>query len=378
MKVLTRTARALLSTGMMAAVLLLSQQAAAQGTDAGVVVSNQASVDYEVNGQNQDDILSTDVNAPAGPPVPTTFVVDRRVDFELLELDLAHTDVEPGQTDAFTSFQLTNNSNAIMDFELEYVDLGSGDQQVFGRTDTDNPLVNFRIRVANGGGPAGEPTLGDDFFVDELPPGAVVIIRVFADAGATLPNDTFDNFTLKATAADDPAATATPGGLDPLLSEATGPDNAGLIESVFANASGADATTGFATESADNGFHVNSADLVITKAAAVISDPFSSGKALPGAIIEYTVTLDNTTGASAADNVVMTDTIQIADVALELGSYAGGLDVEIDGVGCTADNPNADDGCAYDATSGALTVTIPSIAAGASSTVTYRVEITPP
>ena len=110
MKVLTRTARALLSTGMMAAVLLLSQQAMAQGTDAGVVVSNQASVDYDVNGQDQTDILSTDVNAPAGPPVPTTFVVDRRVDFELLELDLAHTDVEPGQTDAFTSFQLSNFS----------------------------------------------------------------------------------------------------------------------------------------------------------------------------------------------------------------------------------------------------------------------------
>ena len=65
MKVLATTARAFLGTSMMAGMLLLSQQALALGTDAGVVVSNQASVDYDVNGQDQTDILSTDVNAPA-------------------------------------------------------------------------------------------------------------------------------------------------------------------------------------------------------------------------------------------------------------------------------------------------------------------------
>ena len=369
MKVLTRTARALLSTGMMAAVLLLSQQAAAQGTDAGVVVSNQASVDYEVNGQNQDDILSTDVNAPAGPPVPTTFVVDRRVQFQLAAIGTAQTDVQPGETDAFVEFQLTNQSNSVLDFFLETADLTSADPDVFGNADTDVTLDDFRIRVASVVGTGGVPTLGDDVFVNELGVGDTVVIYVFANAGATLPNDAFDNFTLNATAAAGGDGT----GLGALLTENPGPDDPDVVENVFVNP----AVGGNAVEGADHGFHVNSADLVITKAAAVISDPFSSGKALPGAIIEYTVTLDNTTGASAADNVVMTDTIQIADVALELGSYAGGLDVEIDGVGCTADNPNADDGCAYDATSGALTVTIPSIAAGASSTVTYRVEISP-
>ena len=377
MKVLVKTARAVLSMGMMTGVLLFSQQALAQGTDAGVVVSNQASVDYDVNGQDQTDILSTDANSAPGTGDPTTFVVDRRVDFTIVEIGGVQTDVEPGETDAFVAYRLTNNGNAVMDFFLSVEDLGVG-ELVFGNADTGDTMDNFRIRAANGGGASGVPVLGDDPFVDELGEGETVVIYVFADAGATLPNDAYDNFTLNATAADDPNAVATPNVLDPLLTEAAGVvDDPTVIDNVFANATGADAD-GNATEGANHGFHVNSAQLVITKAAAVFSDDFGSGRALPNSVIEYTVTLDNSAGASAADNVVMTDTIQIADVALELGAYGGaGQDVQIDGVSCTVDNPNTDDGCAYDATSGLLTVTIPSIAAGASSTVTYQVRISP-
>ena len=375
MKVVTRTTRALLSMSMMAAVLLLSQQAMAQGTDAGVVVSNQASVDYDVNGLDQTDILSTDAGSPPGTGDATTFVVDRRVDFTIVEIGGAHTEVQPGDVDAFAEFQLTNNGNAVMDFSLSLVDLTSADPQVHGQTDTDDVMSNFDIRVANGDGAAGVPVAGDLTFVDELGEGETVVIYVFADAGATLPNDAYDNFTLNATAADDANVAATVGTLDALLTESAGPDNPAVIESVFANVSGADGS-GNATEGADDGFHVNSAQLVITKSAAVISDPFGSGKAVPDAVIEYTVTLDNTTGAAAADNVIMTDQIQTPDVALELAGYGGaGQDVAIDGTPCSA---AADaDACTYVGGTGVLTVTIPSIAAGASSTVTYRVRISP-
>ena len=157
------------------------------------------------------------------------------------------------------------------------------------------------------------------------------------------------------------------------MTENPGPDLPDVVENVFVN--GPDAG-GNATETSDDGFHVNSAQLVITKDAAVISDDFGSGKALPNAVIEYTVTLDNTLGAAAADNVVLTDSIQTPDVALELGGYGGAnLDVTIDGAPCSA---AADaDGCTYDGGTDVLTVTIPTIAAGASSTVTYRVRISP-
>ena len=376
MKVLTVNARALLSMGMMAAVLLLSQQAMAQGTDAGVVISNQASVDYDVNGQDQADILSTDADSPPGTADPTTFVVDRRVQFTLAEIGGVHTEVQPGQANAFAEFQLTNNGNSVMDFALSRLDLVASDPQVHGQTDSGDPkLDNYRIRVANTDGAGGVPELGDLAFVDELGPDQTVVIYVFADAGATLPNDLYDNFRLVATAADSADASASPGGLDALLTQSPGVDDPDVIENVFANASGED-TGGNASESSDDGFHVNSAQLVITKDAAVFSDDFSSGKALPNAVIEYTVTLDNTVGAAAADNVVLTDSIQTPDVALELGGYGGAnLDVTIDGAPCSA---AADaDGCTYDGGTDVLTVTIPSIAAGATSTVKYQVRISP-
>ena len=375
MKTLVGTTRLIVRLGFAAAILLLSQHALAQGTDAGVIVSNQASVDYDVNGQDQTDILSTDINSAPGTADPTTFVVDRRVDFTLSEIGGAHTEVEPGDVDAFAEFQLTNNGNAVMDFALSLVDLTSSDPAVHGETDTDDVMSNFDIRVANGDGNTGVPVAGDLTFVDELGEGETVVIYVFADAGATLPNNAFDNFTLNATAADDVGAAATPGTLDALLTAAGGADDPTVIESVFANVSGPDGS-GNATEGADDGFHVNSVELVITKEAAVISAPFSSSKALPGAIIEYTVTLDNTAGASTAENIVLTDTIQIADVDFVDEVYGANQDVAIDGGFCNADNPDTDaDGCSYNPATGLLSVDVPDIVAGASSTVTYRVQI---
>ena len=180
MKTLARTTRLVVRVGTAAAFLLLSQHALAQGTDAGVVVSNQASVDYDVNGLDQTDILSTDAGSAPGTADPTTFVVDRRVDFTLSEIGGAHTEVEPGDVDAFAEFQLTNNGNAVMDFALSLVDLTTSDPQVHGETDTDDIMSNFDIRVANGDGNTGVPVAGDLTFVDELGEGETVVIYVLS------------------------------------------------------------------------------------------------------------------------------------------------------------------------------------------------------
>jgi len=377
MKTVANSARLLARLGITAAVLLLSQQALAVGTDAGTPVSNQAIVAYDVGTEPQTPIESDPAgNSTPGAGAATVFLVDRRVAFNLVEIGTAHTEVAPGAVQAFTEFQLTNTSNAIMDFDLDTVDLAAG-VTVHGEGDTGDVVAPFTIRVANGDGIAGVPDYATDLaFVDELGEEETVVIYVFADIPGTAPNDAYDNFTLNATAADDPAAIATPGAPDPLLTESAGVDNPAVIESVFDNASGADGN-GNATEGADDGFHVNSAELVISKLSAVISDPLGSGKALPDAVIEYTVTIDNSAGASPAANIVMTDTLQIANVALEDEAYAPG-DVLINGVACNADFPDSEpDGCTYDAATGDMTIVVPDIAAGASATITYRVRISP-
>ena len=110
---------------------------------------------------------------------------------------------------------------------------------------------------------------------------------------------------------DDANATATPGTLDGDLAENPGADDPTVIESVFADA-GNDGV-----EQAEDSYEIVSAALTITKTSAVISDPFSSGKAVPDAVIEYTITIDNSGGGSAAQSVVVTDNIQVADVTFE-------------------------------------------------------------
>jgi hypothetical protein len=362
---------------MTATALLLSQQVLADGTDAGTAVSNQAVVAYDVGTEPQAPIESDPAgNSTPGAGAATVFLVDRRVAFTIVEIGGAHTEVAPGDVQAFTEFQLTNTGNAIMDFDLNVLDMAAG-STVHGEDDTGDSLAPFTIRVANGDGITGVPDFATDLaFVDELGEEETVVIYVFADIPGLAPNDAYDNFTLNATAADHATATATPDVLDPLLTESPGIDDAAIIESVFANTSGADAS-GNGTEGADDGFHVNSAELVISKISAVISDPFGSGKALPDAVIEYTLTIDNSAGVSPAANVVVTDTLQIADVALEDEAYAPG-DVLINGAPCNADFPDSEpDGCSYDAATGDMTIVVPDIAAGASATITYRVRISP-
>lgn len=381
MKTVVNRTSLFLRLGIAAAAMLLGQQALALGTDAGTTVANQATVAYSVNSEAQTPIESDPAgNSTPGAGSPTEFLVDRRVAFTIQEIGGLHTEVAPGDVQAFTEFQLTNNSNATMDFVLTAVDLAVT-ATVHGEDDTGYSVAPFTIRVANADGITGVPDYAADLdFVDELGPEETVVIYVFADIPGTAPNDAYDNFTLNATAADDPDALPTVGGTpDPLLTEAGGVDDPLVIESVFANTSGADGS-GNATEGADDGFHVNSAELVITKIATVVSAPFGSSKALPDAVIEYTVTIDNSGGAAVAQNVVLTDTIQIADVTLEDEAYGANQDVAIDGAFCNADlgdTTPAPDGCAYDAATGALSIAVPDIAVGATTTITYQVRISP-
>ncbi|MGA8205548.1 MAG: hypothetical protein WB812_13580 [Woeseiaceae bacterium] len=369
MKNAVKGAGLIVRLGISAAAVLFAQQVLAAGTDAGTSVQNQATVAYDVNGNSQTPIESDPAgNSTPGGGSPTAFLVDRRVDFTLVETSGGPTTpVAPGDSDVIASFTLTNNGNAIMDFRLDVADFAGA---VFGNADSAD-LANYRIRVANGDGAGGVPDLATDLaFVDELAEDGVVEIYVFADAPGTVSNGDYANIQLTATAADDANATATPGTLDGDLTESPGADDPTLIESVFADAGNDGA------EQSEDSYEIVSAALTITKTSAVISDPFSSGKAVPDAVIEYTITIDNSGGGSAAQSVVVTDNIQVADVTFEDEAYGAGQDVAIDAAFCNADAGDADtDGCSYDAGTGALSIAVPDIAAGASTTITYQVRI---
>ena len=357
-----------LRLGVATAALLLGQQALAAGTDAGTTVSNQATVSYDVGTVPQTPIESDPAgNSTPGAGSPTEFLVDRRVSFTLIEVGGTHTTpVAPGQENVIAAFTLTNTGNAIMDFRLEAADFASAVHGINDSTD----LGNYRVRAANGDGAGGTPELSDLDFVDELPEEGVVEIYVFADAPLTVLNGQYANIQLTATAADDVNAAATPGTLDADLAEDAGPDDAAVIESVFADTD----NNGF--EQAEDGYEILSTVLTITKTSAVFSDDFGSGKALPNSVIEYTVTIDNTGGAAVAQNVVVTDTLQVANVTLEDEAYAPG-DILIDGSPCNADDGTDGDPCDYDPVSGNMTIDVPDIGIGGTTVITYRVRISP-
>lgn len=370
----------LLKLGMTAMTLLLAQHAFAAGTTAGTDIVNLATVDYEVNGNNQEDIES----APgAGNSVPgvgngtaTTFEVDNRVDFTLTQVGAAHTVVSPGDTDAFVEFLLTNNGNSAQDFRMAVTQLGSGDGAVNTLVDTDVDLNNLRIRVGNGGG---APVLGDLEYADELAEDASVTVYVFGDADVVLGlvNGDVANLELSATVAE--AGTAATLGAD-LVDDVGNPDDPASVDVVFADGGGG---LGDGVEADRDGFEVQSAGLNVTKAATVIDDPFNgttNPKAIPGATVEYVITIANS-GTLDADNVSITDSID-TDVTFIADFYAGqDLQIVNDGTTitpCNADGADADnDGCALDGqdlTVGNANLAI-TVVAGTTLTVTYRVTI---
>ena len=84
---------------LFAAVLLGAPLAQAAGTTAGTSIDNRATISYSVSGTPQTPIES----APGGNSTPgagngadTSFLVDNRIDFTLVEADATYTTGAPG------------------------------------------------------------------------------------------------------------------------------------------------------------------------------------------------------------------------------------------------------------------------------------------
>lgn len=363
MKAVTRKFRLVARLGAMAAAALLAQQATAAGTDPGVSVTNTATVNYSVSGTAQAPIDSNTAE----------FLVDRRVDMSVDQVGAALTQVTPGLPGVFVEFIVTNLSNGVIDFNLDFAQLSSADGDVRGpgTTDSDDDMSNVTISVSAasdgvgtpGAGP--DPVLGGPTVVNDLAEDDSIRVRLYADSPAALANLDIANLRLDATAAD-PAS-----GTD-LVASVTW--TAGTVDNVFAD------TDNDGVESAADGFQAVSATLTVTKTQAVISDPLSSGFAIPGARIEYTITLDNSAGTVPATDIVIGDDVD-TDVTFVADAYNGGAaNVAFSGgTFCLADAGDANaDGCAFDGT--ALTIQGPggspiSVANGTSLTVSFVVEI---
>ncbi len=358
---------------VLVAILMLAgvQQAQALGTLQGTNVANTATVNYTVGGVPQ----------PGVPSNTTNFLVDRRINLTVAEVGGLATNVIPGAIDRVTMFTVTNTTNGTQDFRLIATNDAAGAGTAFGNTDNFDGS-NIRVFVDNGNG-IYEPALDTATFIDELGADQTRTVFVLIDIPVTQVNGDIAGVTLQARAAN-------AGGASVLGADATqtaGADTPGVVDTVFGDAAGAPNTAGDlardGSHSDDDEYAVVTAALTVIKSQAVISDPFNGAvnpKAIPGAVIEYCIDINNT-GATQADAIVMTDAIP-ANTTYQPASIrvaaAGAGTTCTSGSGTAEDDDAAGVGDAGDfnvTTAGAVTVRGGNIAAATRYKALFRVTV---
>lgn len=366
-----------LAAGLM---LGLAPTAFAAGTAAGTDVSNSASVDFTVGGVNQPDVTSN----------TTTFEVDRRVNLTVAEVGGAATSVVPGSSGQVSTFTVTNNSNGSIDVRLVAANQVGGAAPWGG---TDNIQATGPTAYVESGATPGYQ-VGEDTatYIDELAADAVKTVYIVSSIGSGVANGDIAAVSLTGVAAGDITTdangnyTATASSLAADMAETnTGStDSSTFVDTVFGDLAGSVDALQDGQHSASDQYNVVTATIAVTKSSSVVSDPFNGGtnpKAIPGAVIEYCIDVENT-GAAAASSIVLTDAVptNTTFVSGSIKSAASGA-----GSACTVGSGTAedDDSAGADETdtdggsfaAGNVSVTTPSIGATSRWKATFRVTV---
>ena len=342
--------------GMAALSSVAAAPAFAAGTTAGTTITNTATVDYQVGGVAQGQQSASN-----------NFTVDRKINLLVEEVGTVTTNVVPGQTNAVTTFQLTNSSNETLDFALVASQIAGG-TAAHGGTDTfDGTNVRvYRDNIATG--TVGSWDVGDTLltgYVDELVVDTAIRLFVVADIPAALANNAVAGVTLRATAREGGLA----GTQGAAITETTGANTAGK-DTVFADIAGVTGDAARDGAHSDNDdYTVQTATLAVTKTSRVISDPFnntSNPKLIPGAVVEYCIAVANS-GSAPATSVIINDPVP-GQLTFSAGT------ILLNGT-VTAGTCNADGAAGGSYAAPNVSGTIATIAAGATRTLVFRATV---
>src|SRR5262245_4420776 len=328
----------------------------AVGTAAGTNISNVATINYSVNAVAQPALTAN-----------ADFVVDRKIDMTLTPVPVALTNVTPGTTGNVIAFTLTNTSNAPLDFSTAVANRANGTADPYGGATADSFDPTNQSFADNDG--SGTYVAGTDTSatVTNLAADANRLIFVVSSIPGGQASGTVAVVTLTATATELGGAA---------LSQSAGADVAGTVQTVFADGAGDTDAARDAAFSDSSGFLVQGATVSVTKTEALLSDPINGGtnpKHIPGAIVEYTVTVTNAAASALpATSVTLTDVLP-ANVTFQPNSYAAAQGIQVGGTPKT--NAADADGADYNGGTRTVTVTIASLAPGASTVITFRVAV---
>lgn len=316
--------------GLLAAGAALQTSAAhAAGTLAGTDITNTATATYTGPGGDE---VSVDSNI-------VTLRVDELLDVSVASADTGDVPALPGATDQLLSFTLTNGGNGSEAFALSAVTNGGGDDF--------DPTVTSIVLDANGNG-AYDPGVDTIYSAGSNDP------VLDADSSLTV----FVLSTIPAGAGD-----TQRGRVDLLAAAVTGTGTPGTGFAGLGQGGGDAVVGATGADSSDDGtYRVNSAVVTFTKAASV-AGPFGGTSVVPGAVITYTLTA-SVGGSGTITNVAVTDPIPPGTTyrpgTLTLGGAA------------LSDGADADAGRF---TGSGVAVSLGSVAAGSSRTITFQVAI---
>jgi len=293
-----------------------------------------------------------------------TFKEDRKLLFDVVRGGTTGL-VSTGGTKQATSFTLANNGNSAQGFLLKGLNNVNGtlDPHLGANDSFDGLIVETFIEV----GPTPGYQQGEDnvAFVASLAVGASQIVYVVSTIPGLLADADVAVMTLVAQVAidsstgiaadaimEDDNGHVSKGGDDftngaadlnaLIVAGGTNPDGIATMETVFGDPAGTqdgDASlfgdeTFDAQHSDDNSYTIASAVITVTKVSKVIYDPINldeaitsnpnGPKAIPGAYIQYTITIDND-----ALSPVSADLTTLADVIVASGTNSVNLDTNL-------------------------------------------------
>lgn len=277
--------------------MLCSAPAFAGGTAPGTDIMNTVNVNYQVG-----SVAQTAVSAS------NTFKVDRKIIFSLVEAaTTGTTTVSPGQTEQVARFQITNTSNDTLDFSLAGIQQATATNAAHGGQDGFDLASVAYFVDANGNGTY-EPATDTATVVDNLGLDQSRFIFAVGNVPLSATNGQIAGVQLTATALESTGGAITAVG-DTTVNGAT------TVETVFADTvktgiGGASAARD-GIEVATDSFTVSAAVLTVFKSSRVISDGVSASnfKTIPGAVVEYCISVANASGGAAATNISISDVV---------------------------------------------------------------------
>ncbi len=299
----------------------------AAGTTAGTSVQNTFKLDYKVGSIDQPSI---DTSA-SGTNSPTEFTVDRRID--LTVTSLSSPSVTPGAQDQELTFKITNDGNDTQAYALTTVN-ETGDE--FSVTNT---TILYYIDDGDGtfepGAGDGTAQTYDGIKTTDLAADATLFVVIQGDIPTTANDGDTDQISLVA----DTLEPSTQGaGATPVVADTDGNSLTGDAENVLADGSGtANENANEGDHSATGTFTIASADVSAAKTVSVFSQdgtgcetipgtPATGDQyAIPGACVEYVITVENA-GGTAATDVVINDVLpsELKFIAATSGGFTGG------------------------------------------------------